>query len=140
MKTWYDMILNRNSYRKTSVAYHKTGFFPAKDMQIAYPPCRHNCFHFHDRCAQCWIDWKINFPNFIFWVIADCIYNLLVTRRVKKNSSKVVKFTGKIRNEKSIFCISLVGKDPHSFWQFQFLRYYTQNWSSFDEFWEQNQP
>ena len=32
-------------------------------------------------CAQCWIEWKINFTIFIFQVIADFIYNLRVTHR-----------------------------------------------------------
>ena len=43
---------------------------------------------------------------FIFWVMADCIYNLRVTQldyqmyhRPKKSYSTVVKFTEKIRNE-----------------------------------------
>ena len=40
-------------------------------FQFLTPPCRHplphpppplqNCSHFHERCAQCWIEWKINF-------------------------------------------------------------------------------
>ena len=33
------------------------------------PPPLQKSANFHERCAQCWIDWKINFPIFIFWVI-----------------------------------------------------------------------
>ena len=36
---------------------------------------------FCDSCALCWIEWKIDFPIFIFWVMADCISNLRVTHR-----------------------------------------------------------
>ena len=39
------------------------------------------CSHCYDRCAQCWIEWKINFPIFIFRVMAVCKYNLQVTHR-----------------------------------------------------------
>ena len=55
------------------------------------------CFHFYERCAQCWIELNINFPIFIFWIIADCIYNLPKKFRPKKSCSKVFKFTGKMR-------------------------------------------
>ena len=48
---------------------------------------------------------KINFLIFIFWVNADCIYNLpKIYRPKKKNYSKVAKFTGKMRiAQKMIF-------------------------------------
>ena len=39
-------------------------------MQTPHPQF---CSHFYDRCAQCWIEWKINFPIypiFIFRVMA----------------------------------------------------------------------
>ena len=47
---------------------------------------------------------KINFPIFIFRVMVDCIYNLLVCHfkfkmsPTEKIRSKAVKFTGKMRN------------------------------------------
>ena len=55
---------------------------------------------------------KIYFPIFIFRVMVDCIYNLVlrhinvqVCHRPKKNRSKVAKFTGKMRIAlKRIFC------------------------------------
>ena len=55
------------------VIRHKTtfinvGFFPAKDMQTP-SPLRINCSHFHETCGQCWIEWKINYHIFIFWVM-----------------------------------------------------------------------
>ena len=40
--------------------------FPSKDMQIPPPPPQF-CSHFYDTCAQCWIEWKINFPIFYFF-------------------------------------------------------------------------
>ena len=53
----------------------------------------------HERYPLCWNEWKINYPIFIFWVTADCIFNLRVTpgfssaSPTKKNRSKVVKLT-----------------------------------------------
>ena len=36
------------------------------------------CSHFHDRCAMCWIEWKIKFPIFIFRVIVKIHQKLTV--------------------------------------------------------------
>ena len=41
--------------------------FPTKDMQTP-PPLPPFFSHFYDRCTQCLIVWKINFPIFIFRV------------------------------------------------------------------------
>ena len=78
-KSWQDnhrrFILTPIAYKFSVVLYvsikskltnTNRRFFPTKDMQT--PP--QFCSHFHDRCSQCWIKWKINFP--IFWVKADC--------------------------------------------------------------------
>ena len=43
------------------------------------PSPSQNCSYFHERCAQCWIEWKINFPLSNFWITADCIYNIRLT-------------------------------------------------------------
>ena len=48
-----------------------------------FPPPQF-CSHFHERSTQCWIEWKINVTMFIFWVMADCIYNLPKIYRQKK--------------------------------------------------------
>ena len=45
--------------------YRKTLF------SIGIGPVPQFYFHWHERCAQCWIEWTINFPIFeiyIFWV------------------------------------------------------------------------
>ena len=33
--------------------------------------------YLQERCAQCWIEWKVNFQIFIFWVMADCIKKIV---------------------------------------------------------------
>ena len=59
-------------------AYYKN-LFQVRICRSFDPPSpprpSHNCSYFHERCAQCWIAWKINFTIFIFWVMVDCIYN-----------------------------------------------------------------
>ena len=53
------------------------------------------CSHFHERCAHCWVEWKINFlilAIYIFWVMADCIYNLPKNYRPKKEFISVQIF------------------------------------------------
>ena len=48
-------------------------------LRIRRPPPSPQLYsHFYGRCAQCSIKWKINFPNFIFWVIVDYVHNLQV--------------------------------------------------------------
>ena len=52
------------------------------------------CSHFHERCAQCWIEWKYNyiiFAIFIYelWLIVFTIY--------QKFTDKKKKITGKMR-------------------------------------------
>ena len=46
-------------------------------LRICSPPLPQFSSHFYDRCAQCWIEWKINFPISIFfelWLIVFKIY------------------------------------------------------------------
>ena len=85
------------------------GPVPSMDIQtsLALPPQKWCTFH--ERYPQCWNDWKIEyqiFPNFTFWVMADCVYNLRWHTRIfkcvtgqKKICLKVAKFTGKMRND-----------------------------------------
>ena len=58
--------------------YAHIGFLPTRNMQTPHP---HFCSHFYDRCVQCGIEWNINFPIFIFRVMADCMNNLQVTKK-----------------------------------------------------------
>ena len=44
-------------------------------LMICRPPSQ-GWSYLHERCAHWWIEWRINFPIFIFLVIADCIHNL----------------------------------------------------------------
>ena len=78
------------------------------------PPPPQNCSNFHERYANCWIKWKINFSDF-FLVIVECINNIRVTHldfqvchRPKKKSFKSGHIYRKDAqwsetNEKSIF-------------------------------------
>ena len=49
-----------------------------------------NWGHFYDRYAQCWMEWKINLAIFIFWTMAECIYNLY-TKKQPIKIKKVVR-------------------------------------------------
>ena len=81
----------------------RNGIFPNLGYADSYPPPYQRCSNFHERCAQCWIEWKIKLSISIFWVMADCIYNLTgdspgfssVSLTKKMSLSKMVKFTRK---------------------------------------------
>ena len=62
-------------------------------VRIFRPPSPQKWPYLYKRCPLCWTEWKVNFPIFIFRVMVDCIYNLLVCHlnfyvrhRPKKNS------------------------------------------------------
>ena len=82
------------------------------------------CSRFIETCTMCWNEWKIIFSISIFWVIRFCsqfssAFNFIAIKFfTKKNPSKVLKFTWKMRDElKQI-------KNPFSdFCDFQFLSY-----------------
>ena len=48
------------------------GFFPTKDIQTPPTPSQ-NFTDFHERCVQCWIEWKINF-RFLFFELWTIMY------------------------------------------------------------------
>ena len=57
----------------------RVGPVRSKDKK-PYPPPPPSQFssHFHERCAKCWIEWKINFPIFIFRIIVKIHRNLAI--------------------------------------------------------------
>ena len=61
------------------------------------PPFPQNCSHFHERCAQCWIECKIIFRFFSFLSYSWLYLQITKTLPTKKNCSEVAKFTGKMR-------------------------------------------
>ena len=51
-------------------------------------PAPQFCSHFHERRAQCWIEWKINFQIFVIfisWFLTDFISKLTKYLPTKKN-------------------------------------------------------
>ena len=57
----------------SSIPYYVCfGVFPTKDMQT--PPPNFSS-HFNRRCAMCWIEWKFNFPIFLFWAMDYFVHN-----------------------------------------------------------------
>ena len=101
--------LRKSLYKKNTVSYCLYIYVDFSLLRMSLsrlPPPPQKLFHFNRRCAQCWMECKTNFPIFMFWVVADYIYNLQVTldfqvcrRPTKKNHSNVVKFIGEMRNE-----------------------------------------
>ena len=58
-------------------------FYPTKKMQT-FPPSSQFWSHFNRRCAMCWIELKVNFPIFIFWVIVEFVYVITIQISTKK--------------------------------------------------------
>ena len=56
------------------------------------PPPSQFCYHYYDRCAQSWIDWKIKFQIFIFWVLVNFVLKIhqKLTNFVHKNDLRAV--------------------------------------------------
>ena len=109
---YWDIInLHQTYYRKWNpVSYcilinrYKSRPIPSKDMQS---PSAQKWQYLHERCPQCWIEWKIRY--FQFWVMTDYIYNLRWHTRCaidqNKMSSKVAKFAEKMRIATRIFVV-----------------------------------
>ena len=96
---------------------------PTKDMQTtplpppSQPPQKWS--NFHERCAQCSIEWKINFPIFIFWVIVDFFHNFQVflwiffTINLRTLSTKTTRGISEYKNQKIYFSVVSGLCQPH---------------------------
>ena len=67
LKSWADMLKQLHFiYTRRTWFWKYNGYFPTEDMQTIPPQF---CSRSNERCAMCWIEWKIFLPIFIFWVI-----------------------------------------------------------------------
>ena len=66
-----NLTLKKFTMVKSNQRSSTYGTRPKQDMLIPSPQ---KWFHFNRRCAQCWIEWKINFHIFQFWQIIFTIY------------------------------------------------------------------
>ena len=69
-RSFFRKIFYVDTYKKKSFGPQVRIWRPSSPQKLPYLP---------ERCRLCWTEWNINFPIFIFQVMVDCIYNLLMS-------------------------------------------------------------